>query len=108
MSKKTKAESQETDQNADAFALPTVVDISTAVQLHEDLKTHVAALSGDLVIDAEQVDRFTTPAVQLIIATCETAKAADHGCTIHNPSEAVQQSFSELGLSDRLQAMTNT
>lgn len=78
------------------------LDISRAealkAQLMDALETQPA-----LRLQAEAVERITTPAIQIILALLRSCDKAGKPCEILSPSEAMQTAFAQLGLSDHLQ-----
>ncbi len=75
-------------------ALPQVLDLTQA----QPLRDVMAALlrEGDVVLDAAQVERLSTPCAQVLWAT---GKAAGSRFAIHNASAAFQTALADLGLS---------
>ncbi|MGB1540132.1 MAG: STAS domain-containing protein [Rickettsiales bacterium] len=83
--------------------LPSFLDIGSCEDLHRTLSDALTGLNKPLVIEAGEVERITTPAIQLILATGLAAEALSQQCTIGHPSEAMERSFAELGLTAELE-----
>lgn len=76
--------------------LPTVVDIVSAEALFNDLNH--ASHAHKIIIHAEKVERITTPAVQLLLATEKSLSAVEGSFVIQSPSEVFQTALIDLGL----------
>lgn len=77
--------------------LPSVLDMLAAEGLREALK-ETLVLGGPLAIDASQVDRMSTPCIQVLVAGGRAMADAGVAFTIEQPSEAFMNGFYDLGL----------
>lgn len=80
--------------------LPSVVDITSAQTLYQDL-TH-ASHAHKLVIHAENVQRITSPGVQLLLAAEKSLSASGGSLSVVSPSDAFKQTLVDLGLDSQL------
>ncbi len=55
-----------------------------------------------IVVDAEQVERIGTPAVQVLLAAARTLSADGRAFALRKSSPAVCSAFEDLGLIDEL------
>jgi anti-anti-sigma factor len=76
-------------------------DISKAEMLHEKLESHLNA-GVSIVIDASQVERIDTSALQVLAALFATMKTRHLHFSITSPSDVFLKSASLLGLSECL------
>lgn len=98
--KKKPAVKKATVAKADAYKmeLPEVCDILHAESLHAECKK--AAKSNKVQVDASQVNRITTPAVQLLLSLSQGTE--DQKLEIENPSDVFVQAFEDLGLHETM------
>lgn len=88
------------DLNNSCLVLPEVMDISAA----EGIKNlFLGSLSGegDIVIDASKVEKFTSPAIQLLVALEKSLEGVERNIVINNPSETFQNSCKILGITEQ-------
>lgn len=83
--------------NDSCFKLPSVLDISYAPSLHENLKEFLH-LSNDICLEASGVSRITTPCIQVLIAFYDELKSKGVEVRILNPSENFCKIMVDLGL----------
>lgn len=77
--------------------LPPILDMAVAGSLKVCLLEAVA-LAKPLVIDAAQVERLSTPCIQVLVAAGTALQEAGIGFSLHRPSEAFADAFNDLGL----------
>lgn len=82
-----------------AFSLPATSDITTVADIHKHTlkisKSHSA-----LTVDAAAVQKITAPCVQVLVAASVAFKGQNF--RIQNPSPAVEEAFTLLGLAKQL------
>lgn len=78
-----------------------VLDISSSAELKNNL---LQALNGpgNIVLDASQIERADTSALQVLMAFVHDARVQDKGVSWHQPSEALIRSAAYIGLQDKL------
>ncbi len=79
------------------LTLPAVLDLCAAEPLKAAFEE---ALGGGrpLTVDAESVERLSTPCIQILIAAEAGAKAAEQPFKLAKPSDAFIDTFSDLGV----------
>jgi anti-anti-sigma regulatory factor len=90
-----------TRQRAKAIALPAILDIGNAQELQESLG---AALEGSPVLrlNGSKTQQVSTPGVQVLLAAAQSAEAGGGRLVLSSPSQALQEAFGSLGLSNQL------
>lgn len=92
----------EAEAQADrVFELPPVLDLPAAA----DLATRLAealAVPGLLVIDAANVQRFTTPCLQVLASAALPGETGERPVALRNVPDAVSEAVALLGLSTAL------
>ncbi len=76
-----------------------VLSLAEARDLHDQLKTALGA--KDITIDAGQVERMSTPCVQVLLAAGCAADAAGHRFRIANASESFLAALADFGLQSK-------
>lgn len=87
------------------IALPEILDFGTAEPLKAALEKALAG-GRPLKLDAEKVERLSTPCLQVMIAAELAMKAADVPFTLSNPSDAFVDTFNDLGAFGQLKQWT--
>lgn len=77
------------------LSLPAVCDLASTQSLTELL---VALQSGNVELDGAQVERLSTPAAQALAAARCAYQAKGMSLAVMEPSEAMIQALSEVGL----------
>lgn len=80
--------------------LPAVVDIASSQTLYQDL-IH-ASHGHKLIIHAENVERITTPGIQLLIAAEKSLRALEGSLVLISPSDSFKNVMIDLGLDSQL------
>lgn len=83
------------------FELPTILDLSAAHDLSVRLQEALAA-SSRLVLDAANVQRFTTPCLQVIASAALPEPTGSRAVSIRNLPDAMSEAVAMLGLSTAL------
>ncbi len=78
-----------------------VLDLNAVHDLRELLATTLSE-TGTIVINAENVERIGTPAVQVILAAGKELSNENRSIVISKSSETFQSAFADLGLEDQL------
>ncbi len=107
MPRKKTSESQMACEKASPILLPVVLDLMAAPSLRETLMTRMEALSGDkpcLVLDGRDVDRISTPCVQVLVAADLSLKDRGGSLAVAVVSDAFKQAMTRLGLDQTLTA----
>lgn len=79
------------------IAFGPVLDIRAAAHLRDGLSKALAR-GKPVVIDAGQVERLSTPCVQVLLAASKSAEAAGGRLTLTQASDGFVAAFSDLGL----------
>lgn len=77
--------------------LPSQLDMGALPNLKEELLSALTATSG-VTIEAADVERVGTPALQLLLAAARDVLQGGRPFTLHAPSEALMLAFDDLGL----------
>lgn len=89
------------------ITLPRVLDIPAAAELRETVLDLV--VSGMTVtLKSDNVEQLTTPGVQVLMAVAAHVEFQKASLTIANPSDALIDGFSDLGLFSQLMAWNVT
>jgi len=83
--------------NQQTYALPQALDLLAAQSLKEKL-LELFDQEGDLVIDGSNVERITTPCVEVLVAANSAYSQVERAFQIDNPSEYLTEAFVTLGL----------
>lgn len=94
--KKSSAKKDKPAKQAE-ITLPESADISAASRLKEQLLSAFSS-GGEVVFDADKVQRITTPAMQLLLAAAHKMERM----VIMQPSEAFARSADDLGVKQLL------
>lgn len=87
--------------------LPTVLDITGAPSLLESCR-ELQLVQGSLSLDASEVERFTTPALQILLALFKKRNNANLPTCIINPTSNFENAVKALGFDPFLkEAVTN-
>jgi anti-anti-sigma regulatory factor len=87
------------------ISLPSSMSIETVVDIASEWKSLTAAAAQTLHIDGSQVERFSTPAVQLLLSLEKTVLEAGGKVMLTGATECIKQAFTELGLESFLQGL---
>lgn len=82
-----------------AYRLASRLDLTAARDLQQDLKSRLAA--GAVVLDAQDVERMSTPCLQVVLAAGRAAMAANVPFRIVGASETFSAAVVELGLNSQ-------
>ena len=85
-----------TADHAKPHRLPQVLDLVQARQLRDDMISLVAL--GAVTLDAGDVERLSTPSLQVLLAAARAAESAGFEFRIVNASEPFQAALCDLGL----------
>jgi anti-anti-sigma regulatory factor len=96
-----KSEDEQSSSIEAAIALPAKLDVSSAVTLCAELKQAVSS-TKNLVLDAANVEKLTTPCVQLLLSAAASLKAKQGTMKIQNLSGDMRAVFVDLGFSEQL------
>lgn len=79
-----------------AVVLPQLMDLQASQALRDALAQSLA--KGAVGLDASQVERMSTPCVQVLLAAGRAADAAAASFTIVNGSDAFRAALADLGV----------
>lgn len=102
----SKKQIEKPDNQEPGNVLPAMLSINAAAELRKDL-LHLLDGSGSIEVDASEVERITTPCIQVILAMEKSAASAGRKFRVIAPSEAFSDAFKTLGLSSYLQSWSN-
>lgn len=87
-----------TEQEQDTrVSLGAVLDIRSAAVLRDGLLKAIQS-GKTVVVDAGQVERMSTPCVQVLLAAGKTIEAANGRISLTHASDGFVAAFSDLGL----------
>jgi len=84
------------------YTLPREMDLLAAEALKEGL-LNMLNLGGDLILDASEVERVSTPCIEVLIAAESAFDASARGFKMPEPSTSLSEAFMALGLADRIE-----
>lgn len=94
------------NESTTAVQLPEVLTITAAPDL-KNLLLNMLDTSSGLNIDAKNVERITTPCVQILIAAANMCAADGKSFKLISPSPAFSDALTMLGLSSYLQSWSS-
>jgi chemotaxis protein CheX len=77
--------------------LPSISDLTVAADLRQRL-IEQSEEHRHLVIDAQDVERITTPCIQVLLSADRTFAGRQEPLSLSNPSQATRSAFAELGM----------
>lgn len=86
--------------------LPEILDLGGAESLKHGL-VEVAGAAEALAIDGGNVERVSTPAIQILLAVARDLSEKNRPLVLRNPSEALKAAFDDLGLSAELHSWSS-
>lgn len=90
-----------TGSRAGPFVLPEILDITVVQSLKADMLERVAA-EGPLTVDASQVEKIGSAAIQIIHAAGLARAIRGRAMTVTDPSPAFIQGFTDIGFAEDL------
>ncbi|MCP5361818.1 MAG: STAS domain-containing protein [Hyphomicrobiales bacterium] len=84
------------------FVLPASMDITYVSRLHDEMCKRVD-VDGDVELDAEGVERLTTPCVQVLLSLAKTLEGRGKSLKITAASEAFSAAMYDLGLCTQME-----
>ncbi len=84
------------EESAYHVTLPAVCDITQVETLYQTVSAQ--GLHKQVDVQADAVERMTTPVLQLLLVWRQQAQAEGKGWHLRSPSVAVQQAIEDLGL----------
>lgn len=100
--KKNSGKSTKKDQKQEIFSLGQSMDIGHVERMFLEIRKYVADTKLKRIIDASEVERITTPCIQVLISTSNISEAEGVEFSVLNPSEAFCLAMQDLGLSKEL------
>jgi anti-anti-sigma regulatory factor len=97
---------EQKENQESGIVLPARLSINSAAELRKNLMNLLDG-NGSIEIDASEVERITTPCIQIIIAMEKSTASAGRKFKVVNPSAAFSDAFATLGLSSYLQSWSN-
>ncbi len=82
--------------------LPNHLDIKTVTDFQSSLSDHLETGATDYLFNGSDVERITTPSIQLLIAFERAAMTQNATMQLTEPSAALRDAFATLGLSEQL------
>jgi anti-anti-sigma regulatory factor len=89
------------------YNLPSRVDISCAVDVYKEINEAVSD-NKNITFSASNVERITTPGIQLLISAANTIKAKGGTFLVSWPSDIFKETLSDLGFSNQLKEWTGS
>ena len=87
------------------IALPEILDLSAAEPLKAALEKALAG-GRSFKLDAKNVERLSTPCIQVLLAAKRAMKDAGMSFTLTSPSDAFIDTFNDLGVFSHLKKWT--
>lgn len=87
--------------NMQNYSLPAVLDLLGAQALKNDLLEHFNG-DGDLLVNGADVERISTPCIEVMIAAAGSFGRADRKFLVQSPSACFEDAMKTLGLTDYL------
>jgi chemotaxis protein CheX len=86
------------DESAGSIlVLPSLLDLTAAETLCRSFLERLSAFDS-IVIEGAEVDRVSTAAIQVLLAAAEDARSRGISFQLNEPSEALADALSDLGL----------
>ena len=79
--------------------LPETADISAIDGLHLQMKEAIAS-AKEIQLEGKDVDRITTPCIQILLSAYNSLKDSDKGFSLKEPSEECVAAFEDMGLDE--------
>lgn len=93
----TKKVKRSSVKNAEELKLPSVLDIKSAGAFFEEIKSDSKA-GTNLVLDAKKLEKITTPAIQILLASSAAVKKKKGSLKVIKFSSEVERVFADIGL----------
>ena len=90
------------DASADILELPSRLDVPAAEALLAELLER-RGTQENLVIDGSAVGMIDTPAIQILLSAAADQKAREADFSVINPSDAITEAMSLMGLAEELE-----
>lgn len=87
----------------EAIELSSVLDLLAADALKDQIMTALDS-SGDVILDASEVTRITTPCIQILIASSKDLRSSDREIVLEKSSEIFDSAMRDLGFGDFLES----
>jgi len=84
------------------FTLSRELDLLAAEALKNDLLKLLHA-DGDLLVDGSEVERVSTPCIEVLVAAAAAFGEGGRSFEISEPSPPLCESFEAVGLADRIE-----
>jgi len=78
------------------------LDLLAAEGLKNDL-VRLLQQDGDLVIKGDEVERVSTPCIEILVAAAAAFNDGGRGFELQSPSPSLCDSFEAVGLADRIE-----
>ncbi|PIR39292.1 MAG: hypothetical protein COV35_01895 [Alphaproteobacteria bacterium CG11_big_fil_rev_8_21_14_0_20_39_49] len=84
-------------KNSKLLSLPSVLDIRSASSFYDEIKP-LSEAGTNLKVNAKDVEKITTPAIQILLASASTVCKKKGSFKIENPSSEMTNAFLVMGL----------
>jgi anti-anti-sigma regulatory factor len=84
-------------QDIEKVVLPSVLDIRTAKSFYDEIKA-VSKAGANIVINGENVEKITTPAIQVLLASSIAACKKKGSFKVESFSPQLERAFVTIGL----------
>ena len=88
---------KKSSKDSKEISLPSVLDIRTASSFYDEIKK-VAKAGENLVLNANDVEKITTPAIQILLAASVSVCKKKGSFKIKEPSSEMKDAFLIMGL----------
>ena len=102
INKNAKSKRPAKPRKPEAVVLPAVLGIGESAELLAMLTPPVVDGKGDMEIDASEVERITTPAIQILLSAARTMEMSERRMQFKSPSETLLGAFRCLGLESEI------
>jgi anti-anti-sigma regulatory factor len=79
------------------FSLPADLGLDAAAALKASLQEEMAS-GGAIVVQADAVEKITTPCVQILLAACLESARQQRDFRLDNPSDTLRRALGDLGI----------
>lgn len=85
-----------------AFKLGASLDISHAERVCAEMRKYISKAKGKIILDASEVERITTPCIQILLSVAHLSKRDGLSFKVSSPTDVFCTAMEDIGLSDEL------
>ncbi len=99
--------SQSEGKSYSEISLPAVIDLPAAAELRQALLAALSGVAPCILLDASEVERISTSAIQIILAAEKEIKPKGGSIGFNKISASLIQTWQDLGLASQLTSLNN-